>query len=554
MPTSKPYKDSGHGFWARVGITRSIIVALLLSILAHGLFVVGMSIASYLELPFAVQFEASQGIGVMSRIGQRLASDARDTAPRYTNVVDLTPPPASFGPDKPTDEQLQAMAHAREELEEQERQAEQQRAEQRRRERRAAQKNAQRQAEKDAERAARDADTPSADNDQERTEDHAPDSSAHAASGVDTGDEATKSSDGSNSDASSKPQGGPRLDLPPGKRYPQGTINPVATDLSMWGPEGARLVVVVRNDRLRNSPHAKSVGDVLDSFPDWRTLVGGADIDPLQEVDTTVIASADPRYINQTFLAAMHHMPAEQVVGLISQGEHGGVTWKEENGRLIGDFEPRSGRDPRKFFIPTDGVFVFSRPNFMDDLSAQAPTPRGLEAAIELAQLSKAEQQARLANAAWKQKAPSARRATRKPPKRDDGWLRGLIEVADYGGTGSRGAAAMVSTGKISNMRIKGYRGTMPQSMHANIYTSADVRITGRMIFAKQREAEALQDAWPDVMSANRTSLNFVGLYRPLSDAKLSIDHNELIFEFSIPQATMRRLSVSVSQLMEMRN
>lgn len=549
MLSPNPHKDRGHDFWARIGITRSIVIALFLSVLGHGLLVVGMSIASYLELPFAVQFEASQGVGVMSRIGQRLASDAKNTAPRYTNIVDITPPPPVLGPAAPTRDELDTMAQAQDELQERERQAQEQaereaqradeRAAERRRARRAARAQAQRQAEKDAQGS-------SDETSQDRRED------ASAASS--TSEEGGAGPDDAQPTQSSDTHGGPRLDLPPGERYPQGTINPVATDLNMWGPEGARLVVVVRNDRLRRSPHAKSVRDVLDSFPDWRTLVGGADIDPLQEVDTTVIASADPRYINQTFLAAMHHMPAEQIVGLISQGDHGGVTWREEKGRLVGDFEPRSGHDPRKFFIPTDGVFVLSRPNFMDDLRAQAPTPRGLEAAIELAQLPKEAQQARLAEGKWKQDAPSARRVSQKPPTRDDGWLRGLMDVADYGGRGSRGVAAMISTGKISSMRIKGYRGKMPQSMHANIYATADVRITGRMIFASKNEAQALRDAWSDILAANRGSLNITGLFRPLADAELSIDHNELIFEFTIPQATVRRLGVSVSQLMEMRN
>src|SRR5699024_10311887 len=257
--------------------------------------------------------------------------------------------------------------------------------------------------------------------------------------------------------------------------------------------------------------------------------------------------------INQTFLAAIHHIPDERVVSMLSQGDHQGVTWREEKGRIYGDFDARSGHDPRQFFIPTHGVFVLSRPEFLRDLEKQAPTPQGLDPAPQPKRTPNEQQTARLPQTDSKQPAATARTPDRRPPTRNDGWLKGIIEISDYGGTQRNGPAAMISTGKISSMQIKGYRGTMPQSMHANVYADADVRVTGRMIFKKQKEAEALQEAWPDVLNANRGSLNLTGLYRPLADADLKIDHNELTFSFTIPNSTMKRLGVSVSQLMQMR-
>lgn len=557
MPQTTPHPTPPSSWLHRTLGGGVLWIAFVLSILLHAALVGILALAAFLELPFMMQFEQSAGIGIMSRIGQQLSTSEILGAPRYTQVLDLTPPAQNLGPAKPTAEEQQQIEEAIEEIEQAEalRQAEaaaQQEREEKEAQEARRQRRAERQARKEKEAVAEaeaEAAKQQAANAQKSSENAT--TSETAANTTSTGDANAAAEQGL--DGKGEPNKGPRLDLPPADRYPQGTINPVATDLGMWGPEGARLVVVIRNDRLRGSSHAQSVRDVLDSFPDWRTLVGGAELDPLNDIDTTLIASANPKYINQTFLAAMHHLPAEQVVGVLSHGEHQGVTWREEKGRIYGDFEARSGVDPRQFFIPTDGVFVLSRPEFLKDLENQAPTPEGLDAAIAFARLSKDEQQKQLARAQWKQPAPEPRSVTRKPPRRKDGWLRGIIEVADYGGTDRNGPVAMVSTGKISNMRIQGYQGTMPQSMHANIYDGKDVRITGRMIFKKQSEAEALKDAWPQILASNRASLNLTGLYRPLADAELTIDHNELVFAFVIPNATMKRLGVSVSQLMQMR-
>lgn len=548
MPHASSHRPTFRTWLQRLGITRALVVATLLSIVLHVAIVGLIGLASFLELPFMVRFEESAGIGIMSRIGHRLSQNDLQTAPRYTQVVDLTPPPASAGPAAPTTEERAQIQEAQAAIERKE--AEEARLHKEQEAQEEAEARRKRRAERKALEEARQEAQAKHDANPNQESEH--DAAARASNNA-ANPKSADNQDTSDADSDSALDAGPRLDLPPDELYPHGTINPVATDLGMWGPEGARLVVVVRNDRIRTSPHAQSVRDVLDSFPDWRTLVGGADLDPIQDVDTTLIASANPRYISQTFLAALHHIPDERVISMLSQGNHLGVTWREEKGRIYGDFDAHSGSDPRQFFIPTHGVFVLSRPEFLRDLEQQAPTPQGLDAARELARLPKEEQTARLAQNDWKQPAASARKPDRRPPKRNDGWLQGIIEIADYGGTKSNGPAAMISTGKISSMQIKGYRGTMPQSMHANVYPDADVRITGRMIFKNQKEAEALQDAWPDVLNANRGSLNLTGLYRPLADANLAIDHNELTFSFTIPSSTMKRLGVSVSQLMQMR-
>lgn len=266
-----------------------------------------------------------------------------------------------------------------------------------------------------------------------------------------------------------------------------------------------------------------------------------------------VIASSNPNFINRTFFAAIHHLPNERVIKTISQGDHGGVTWENDNGRLIGRPSSLSPRDPRIFYVPTQRIFVFTRPEYMDALRGRAPTPRGMDGAIELTALSPEELKEKLASGTVEGDRVRPLAPDAEPPLRDQGWIRGLMEVADYGGTERDGPAVMLSTGKIDDMRIQGYRGVMPVGLHANLYATADVRITARAIFQRKVEAEAFQRGWDGIIAANRSALTLTGLYKALSEATVTVDHNETIIEFEVSQSVVRRLGVTVGQLMQTR-
>ena len=542
-------------------LRRPLAIALAISFALHAAVVGTLWIGILLQLPFAVEFEASHGIAMLDRIG-RLHGDDLNTAPRYTNISENLPDfeaeaaaMRARAEEQARAEEEAARAEEQARIEEEERAAQaraeeelrlaaeaQARAE-RRRQRRENERLAERQAQAEAEAEAR------------RQAEAEAQAQAEADQQTDATDEQTDTAQAQTD--TEEPDAGPRLDLPPGERYPAGTINPIATDLGMWGPEGARLVVVMRNDRLRASAHSETATAMLTSFPDWRRLVGGADVNPLTDLDTIVIASSDPRYINRTFLVATHHMPAERVVATLSAGEHEAITWENDHGRLIGRPTPVTGVDPRVFFIPSEKVFAFTRPEFMDALRGDMPRAQGLEGAIETAEAvnhrGTEEADARITQALAVEEQLRALRPTDEPPLRDQGWLTGLMRVADYGGTERNGPAIMVSTGQIADLRIQGYRGVMPQGFHANVFAERDPRITARAIFSEKSEAEAFARAWQGILDANRSSLTLIGLYRPLSDAKLSVDHNETIIEFTVSQAIVRRLGVTLSQLMESR-
>ncbi len=81
---------------------------------------------------------------------------------------------------------------------------------------------------------------------------------------------------------------------------------PETTDLSPFAPADANLVVLLRMDKLRRSPHRAGTEALLAALPDWTTLVAGSGVSPIDDFDALLIATADPRDATATFLAARH--------------------------------------------------------------------------------------------------------------------------------------------------------------------------------------------------------------------------------------------------------
>src|SRR5262249_31625591 len=73
-----------------------------------------------------------------------------------------------------------------------------------------------------------------------------------------------------------------------------------------FAPDEASLVVLLRSDKLRRSPHRAGVEALLGMLPDYDTLLGGTGLSAIDDLDVLLIATADPRDVTATFLAARH--------------------------------------------------------------------------------------------------------------------------------------------------------------------------------------------------------------------------------------------------------
>jgi len=57
------------------------------------------------------------------------------------------------------------------------------------------------------------------------------------------------------------------------------------TSLGQYAPEGSRLTALLRVDRLRNTPFASAVDEILLNLPDRRNLLEGTDLDLYRDFD-----------------------------------------------------------------------------------------------------------------------------------------------------------------------------------------------------------------------------------------------------------------------------
>jgi hypothetical protein len=87
---------------------------------------------------------------------------------------------------------------------------------------------------------------------------------------------------------------------------PPPPVPPATADLQGFAPGDSKIVVLLRTDRLRKSPHRAGVETLLEALPDYATLLGGTGLTPLDDFDALLIATADPFDVTATFLAARH--------------------------------------------------------------------------------------------------------------------------------------------------------------------------------------------------------------------------------------------------------
>jgi hypothetical protein len=152
-------------------------------------------------------------------------------------------------------------------------------------------------------------------------------------------------------------------------------------DLRAYGPEGSRLTVILRLDRLRDSPEAPAtiaaVDALLRHLPDRRRLLDGTDLDLYRDFDALLVATPNPLDDAVTFLAARHKLTDEVLKAALARGAAAGgrtLVWRQEDDRPVGvrrrlPAAPDAGeipadRDDRIMVLPRPGLAVMAPPAY----------------------------------------------------------------------------------------------------------------------------------------------------------------------------------------------
>lgn len=145
------------------------------------------------------------------------------------------------------------------------------------------------------------------------------------------------------------PKAGPK---PPRPAPPKTPPPPETTDLSPFAPDDANLVVLLRMDKLRKSPHRAGAEALISALPDWSTLVAGSGVSPIDDFEALLIATANPHDVTATFLAA-RHADTPKVRALVDRTLPAG--------------------DPRVFKVVKPGLTILTQPN---ELATDMGDPR----------------------------------------------------------------------------------------------------------------------------------------------------------------------------------
>lgn len=146
-------------------------------------------------------------------------------------------------------------------------------------------------------------------------------------------------------------------------------------NLHVLAPGNAKLIVLIRNDRVIGSKFENSVRRLFRAFPDYRVALGASEIDPVRDIQAMLIATANPQLYAETFLVVSHHIPADKLQKYITASFPTRLNWQTHNNRphavpdhTDGKFNPRSGIYRRSLYLPDDNTVLFLKPEILPTL------------------------------------------------------------------------------------------------------------------------------------------------------------------------------------------
>lgn len=155
-------------------------------------------------------------------------------------------------------------------------------------------------------------------------------------------------------------------------------------DLGAYAPQGSRLTMLMRLDRLRGTDYAAPVAEMLMRLPDGRDFVTGTGLDLFTDLEALLVATPNPLDASVTFLAVRHHLDDAKVRAALTRGAKASettLTWRMQGGRPIAERHPldarRRWRDDRLIMLATPGLTVVTPPAYRALLLAPAAPADG---------------------------------------------------------------------------------------------------------------------------------------------------------------------------------
>lgn len=173
-----------------------------------------------------------------------------------------------------------------------------------------------------------------------------------------------------------------RAEALPGLEYDGPSNLPM---LKNYAPGNARMTALIRLDTLRNTPYHKPTNALLSTVPDYRIILASSDTDPVRDFDSIFTASADPRYIQETFLVVKHSLGKQRMQQKLDDRFADPGPWTSYRGISTRDIVPASSpyRDPRKILLPSRDTALVARTEWLSELTNDQPADSSLRPDFE---------------------------------------------------------------------------------------------------------------------------------------------------------------------------
>lgn len=250
---------------------------------------------------------------------------------------------------------------------------------------------------------------------------------------------------------------------PPG---PPGT----AADFRPYVPQGDKVTVLLRYDRLRGTPWAKLTDAILAPMPDYRAIVGTRNTPLADLFDVLLISSRNPTDVTATNLVARTRRPPAEMRRFLA-GKDTPVSWRAVRGGVLGKrlaSASKLERDNRVYLIPFPEWVVLTRAKHLGEPARQPPAA-GVPADLD---------------------------AVRADETALPDWLRRARSVEVESGI-DRGPIAVMSVSGIKHAEVDLPQvGTVPVPVHAALAVEMAKQgfyVRGTLTFSSVERAEAFQ-------------------------------------------------------------
>src|SRR5262245_37921552 len=276
------------------------------------------------------------------------------------------------------------------------------------------------------------------------------------------------------------------------------------SDLGAYGPQGSRLTVLMRLDRLRGTDYAPHVDELLMRLPDRRDFVSGTGLDLFMDFDALLVATPNPLDPSVTFVAVRHRLDDAKVRAALNQGAKGSghaLTWRTQGGRPIAERHAREGSAPRR----DDRLIILAAPGLT------VVTPRAYRALL-LAPASPPPDGGVSDGTAAKSPASPDGGATASPSPLKGGWATLLTRIDAEEGLMPPDGAVMVNAVDIFKSRAPApgeppvlYGMPIPAAVNAVIGIADAPYLDVVAEFKTDAPAKHWESQWPTVQRKLRT-------------------------------------------------